>query len=115
MFHRARRFRGIALFTSSLGIAALLATTLFALPPKEKDNENEKAPRERTSKEEKRRQKAIQKEMEDPYKRWLTDEVPTFAGAATPKKHTRVLYKNQCPKNRIDWTILIKRTKRIKV
>jgi len=73
MFHWARRFRGIALFASSLGIAALLATTLFALPPKDKE---EKEQPEKLTKQEKRRRKAIQKEMEDPYKRWLSDEVP---------------------------------------
>jgi len=73
MFHWARRFRGIALFASSLGIAALLATTLFALPPKDKE---EKEQPEKVSKQEKRRRKEIQKEMEDPYKRWLSDEVP---------------------------------------
>jgi GWxTD domain-containing protein len=33
-------------------------------------------PKEKTSREEKRRQKAIQKEMESPYKKWLTEEVP---------------------------------------
>ena len=73
MFQWARRFRGIGLFGSTFGIAALLATTLFALPPKEKE---EKEPPEKLSKQEKRRRKDIQKEMEDPYKRWLSDEVP---------------------------------------
>ncbi|MGD0920802.1 MAG: GWxTD domain-containing protein [Terriglobia bacterium] len=43
----------------------MTAASLQATPPKEK-----------TSKEEKRRQKAIQKEMESPYKKWLSDEVP---------------------------------------
>jgi GWxTD domain-containing protein len=43
-----------------------------ASPPKQKDQDSEK----KLSKEEKRRQKAIQKEMESPYKKWLSEEVP---------------------------------------
>lgn len=76
MPHGVRRYRPIALLLAAMGSVGLIAATLSALPPKEKDNDNEKAPKERTSKQEKRRQKAIQKEMEDPYKRWLSDEVP---------------------------------------
>lgn len=76
MPHGVRRYRPIALLLASMGSVGLIAATLSALPPKEKDKDNEKAPKERTSKQEKRRQKAIQKEMEDPYKRWLSDEVP---------------------------------------
>ena len=34
------------------------------------------SPKEKLSKQEKRRMKAIQKEMESPYKKWLTEEVP---------------------------------------
>ena len=45
---------------------------LQASPPKENDQDNEK----KLSKEEKRRQKAVQKEMESPYKKWLSEEVP---------------------------------------
>jgi GWxTD domain-containing protein len=45
---------------------------LLASPPKGSDQDNQK----KLSKEEKRRQKAIQKEMESPYKKWLSDEVP---------------------------------------
>jgi GWxTD domain-containing protein len=69
----ARRYEGAAPFVALMAIASLLATALFALPPKDK-SDNEKP--EKTSKQERRRQKAIQKEMEDPYKRWLSDEVP---------------------------------------
>lgn len=76
MPHGVRRYRPIALLLASMVSVGLIAATLSALPPKEKENDNEKAPKERTSKQEKRRQKAIQKEMEDPYKRWLSDEVP---------------------------------------
>src|SRR6266567_2252799 len=49
----------------SLGVGNLVNPPLHASPPKEK-----------LSKEEKRRQKAIQKEMESPYKKWLDEEVP---------------------------------------
>jgi GWxTD domain-containing protein len=44
---------------------------LQSSPPKEKGQDSEKM-----SKEEKRRQKAIQKEMETPYKKWISEEVP---------------------------------------
>jgi len=43
----------------------VVVTGLFASPPKEKPD-----------KQERRRQKAIQKEMESPYKKWLQEEVP---------------------------------------
>src|SRR2546422_253527 len=49
----------------SLGVGTLVNPPLRASPPKEK-----------LSKEEKRREKAIQKEMESPYKKWLDEEVP---------------------------------------
>ena len=46
---------------------------LQASPPKEKEKGQDS---EKLSKEEKRRQKAIQKEMETPYKKWISEEVP---------------------------------------
>jgi GWxTD domain-containing protein len=46
-------------------IGGLAAPSLHASPPKEK-----------ISKQEKRRQQAVQKEMESAYKRWLSEEVP---------------------------------------
>src|SRR5207247_1586014 len=50
----------------SLGVGTIVnPAPLHASPPKEK-----------LSKEERRRQKAIQKEMESPYKKWLDEEVP---------------------------------------
>src|SRR6266700_4054457 len=49
----------------SLGVGTLVNPPLHASPPKEK-----------LSKEEKRREKAIRKEMESPYKKWLDEEVP---------------------------------------
>ena len=67
--------------------ANLLPALLEASPPT--------PPKEKVSKEEKRRQKAIQKELESPYKKWLTDEVPyiitdeergTFKNLATPEE-----------------------------
>jgi len=65
MFAWGQRDRAIALLVVVLMVGSMTAASLQATPPKEK-----------TSKEEKRRQKAIQKEMESPYKKWLSDEVP---------------------------------------
>ncbi len=62
MSKHARWYRGI-----SLGLlGSLCAVTLFALPAK----------KEKPDKEERRRQKAAQKEMEGPYRKWLDEEVP---------------------------------------
>jgi len=57
--------RAIAVCAAAAGLAGLLGASLhsFASPDKE-------------TKEEKKRQKAIQKEMESPYKKWLDEEVP---------------------------------------
>ena len=60
-----QRHRAITFLVVAVILGSWIATALHAAPPKEKG-----------SKEEKRRQKAIQKEMESPYKRWLSDEVP---------------------------------------
>src|SRR5213594_307010 len=60
---RSRRISPLLLLVVSLG--AVVVTGLFASPPKEKPD-----------KQERRRQKAIQKEMESPYKKWLQEEVP---------------------------------------
>jgi len=60
---RSHRISPLLLLVVSLG--GVVATGLFASPPKEKPD-----------KEERRRQKAIQKEMESPYKKWLQEEVP---------------------------------------
>ena len=57
----------LAAVTLSVYIPALQAS-----PPKDKEQDPEK----KLSKEEKRRQKAVQKEMESPYKKWLSEEVP---------------------------------------
>src|SRR6266446_6869932 len=57
--------REIVLLMFSLGFGTLVNPPLHASPPKEK-----------LSKEEKRREKAIRKEMESPYKKWLDEEVP---------------------------------------
>jgi GWxTD domain-containing protein len=59
------RQRGIVVLLAMCILGGLAAASLHASPPKEK-----------TPKEEKRRQKAAQKEMESAYKKWLTDEVP---------------------------------------
>ena len=67
--HRGNRWlRRALLLGLSLGLGGFVNTSLHASPPKET--------KEKLSKEEKRRQKAIQKEMESPYKKWLDDEVP---------------------------------------
>ncbi len=50
-------------------LGSILLPSLQASPPKDKD-------KDKLSKQEKRRQKAIQKEMESPYKKWLDEEVP---------------------------------------
>jgi len=60
---RSRRISPLLLLVVSLG--AVVVTGLFASPPKETRD-----------KQERRRQKAIQKEMESPYKKWLQEEVP---------------------------------------
>jgi GWxTD domain-containing protein len=76
--HRGWRVSLWVLF-SGLTLLALVSPVLKASP-----QENEKL-----SKAEKRRQKAIQKEMESPYKKWLEEEVPYIITAderATFKK-----------------------------
>jgi len=60
-----RRHQGIVLLITMCFIGGLAAPSLHASPPKEK-----------ISKQEKRRQQALQKEMESAYKKWLTEEVP---------------------------------------
>src|SRR5712692_6675466 len=60
---RSHRISPLLLLVVSLG--GVVVTGLFASPPKEKPD-----------KQERRRQKAIQKEMESPYKKWLQEEVP---------------------------------------
>jgi GWxTD domain-containing protein len=57
--------------------AVILGSFLVALQaaPAKKDKDADADP-QKVSKEEKRRQKAIQKEMESPYKKWLSEEVP---------------------------------------
>lgn len=60
-----QRHRTAAFLFVAVILGSLTAASLHAAPPKEQ-----------TSKEEKQRQKAIQKEMESAYKKWLSDEVP---------------------------------------
>ena len=61
--NRARPF--LFALLASLSVGSLVSAFLFASPLPDKQD-----------KEEKKRQKAIQKEMESPYKRWLSEEVP---------------------------------------
>jgi GWxTD domain-containing protein len=67
MYGWGQRYRVMALLAVAAVLGSLIATSLYASPPTEK---------EKVSKQERRRQKAIQKEMESPYKKWLSDEVP---------------------------------------
>ena len=57
--------RWVVFLLLSFSVGTLISASLRASPPKEK-----------LSKEEKRREKAIKKEMESPYKKWLDEEVP---------------------------------------
>jgi len=67
MCHRGERYRALLILTVAAVLASVIAVSLHASPPTEK---------EKVSRQERRRRKAIQKEMESPYKKWLTDEVP---------------------------------------
>ena len=60
--------RRVALLALCLGVGTFISAFLHASSPDED--------KQKLSKEEKRRQKAIQKEMESPYKKWLDEEVP---------------------------------------
>jgi len=76
--------KGDAFFTrhglmSRWALGVLAALTLIIgqstsrASPQDKDHDN---PKPKVSREEKRRQKAIRNEMETPYKKWLSEEVP---------------------------------------
>jgi GWxTD domain-containing protein len=65
MSNRRRRDFSIARWILVVALGAATVAALYASPPKEN-----------LSKQEKRRQKAMQKEMETPYKKWLEEEVP---------------------------------------
>lgn len=56
----------------SLFLSAALAAVLASIPI----SLSVSPPKEKLDKQERRRQKAIQKEMESPYKKWLQEEVP---------------------------------------
>jgi GWxTD domain-containing protein len=66
----------------ALGLVATLAliisfSILHAFPPKGDQDQNQTTDNpKKASKEEKRRQKALRGEMETPYKKWLSEEVP---------------------------------------
>jgi GWxTD domain-containing protein len=61
----------ISAFTLIIGVSILCAS-----PQSGDQQKGQDKPKPKVSKEEKRRQKAIQQEMETPYKKWLSDEVP---------------------------------------
>ncbi len=65
----------------ALGMLAALTlviglSILCAFPSNDEQDKDQDNPKPKVSKEEKRRQKAIRNEMETPYKKWLSDEVP---------------------------------------
>ncbi len=60
-----RWYRALAGSIVGVALGCVIGTALLASPPKDKPD-----------KQERRRQKAIQKEMESPYKKWLQEEVP---------------------------------------
>lgn len=62
---------GLAALTLIIGISIL-----HAFPGADDQNKDQDTPKPKVSKEEKRRQKAIRQEMETPYKKWLSEEVP---------------------------------------
>jgi GWxTD domain-containing protein len=65
MSKKGSAYRRVALLIVASTLSCLVGASLRAAPPKEK-----------LDKQERRRQKAIQKEMESPYKKWLNEEVP---------------------------------------
>ena len=66
------RFGVLAALTLIIGLSILRAFPA----PGDQDKDDQDNPKPKVSKEEKRRQKALRNEMETPYKKWLTDEVP---------------------------------------
>jgi GWxTD domain-containing protein len=65
----------------ALGVLAALTlivglSILRASPSNDDQDKNQDNPKPKVGKEEKRRQKAIREEMETPYKKWLSEEVP---------------------------------------
>jgi len=65
----------------ALGMVAALSLiigvlSLHASPPKGDQDKDQDEQKPKVSKEEKRRQKAMRNEMETPYKKWLSEEVP---------------------------------------
>jgi GWxTD domain-containing protein len=61
----------LAALTLVIGISIL-----HAFPPNDDQDKNDQDTPKKVGKEEKRRQKALRQEMETPYKKWLSDEVP---------------------------------------
>jgi GWxTD domain-containing protein len=59
----------LAIFALIIGISIM-----HAFPAQDKNNQDNETPK--ASKDEKRRQRAIRNEMETPYKKWLSEEVP---------------------------------------
>ena len=73
---RHRMMSQWALGAMSALILIIGVTILRAYPPKDDQSNSQDDQKPKVSKEEKRRQKAIRNEMETPYKKWLSEEVP---------------------------------------
>ncbi len=73
------RHRGMARWVGGLLSASALIlglSTFQASPARDDQDKNQDDQKPKVSKEEKRRQKALRNEMETPYKKWLSEEVP---------------------------------------
>jgi GWxTD domain-containing protein len=57
------------------GVTLIIGASIWATIPMNGGQDDQEAPK-KASKAEKRRQKALQQEMETPYKKWLSEEVP---------------------------------------
>jgi len=72
--HRGMTRWGGGLLSASALILGL--STFQASPARDDQDKNQDDQKPKASKEEKRRQKALRNEMETPYKKWLSEEVP---------------------------------------
>lgn len=57
-------------------LTLIIGVSILCASPKGDQNKDQDNPKPKVSKEEKRRQKALRNEMETPYKKWLSEEVP---------------------------------------
>ena len=57
-------------------LTLIIGVSILCASPKGDQDKDQDNPKPKVSKEEKRRQKALRNEMETPYKKWLSEEVP---------------------------------------